>query len=162
VQDLNEFEWEQGETCFVEFFPGLFSKVTYLSSDSPYLDSVLLRIHQDDPICLDLEWKPDLDQTNHEVSIFQFATSTETLVIKHPLGTPNRSLLHFLNTHKFIGKATVFDRQKLHDKFGETLHIDLEDIEQTRLRPRGLSLNFNIMVDQFAGTPTIPFKDKHQ
>lgn len=160
VGDLSGFTWEQEQSMYVEFFTDQFYKVTYISSSSPNLNKALSLLDNSGPVCLDLEWKPDIDQIFHEVSIIQLSTGFETLVIKNILGTASEEILNFLNTHKLVGKGTSIDRIKLESKFGSKLSIDLEDVELTRLKPRGLSINFNEMVLQWAGVPKVPFKDK--
>ena len=160
VTDLMGLEWAPQTTKFVEFFPFYFSKVTFVQSDSPDLLKFLYQIDDGYPVFFDLEWKPDRDGSHNDISVMQFATSKGVVILQLVPGVNNPNILAFINHHKFIGKGTHFDRYKLFRKYGQSLHLELEDVEVTRLKPRGLSLNFDEMVLQHAGNPTIPFKDK--
>lgn len=160
VTDLECVPWPPGTTRFVEFFPFYLSKVTLLRSDCPDLMDRLHQIEDGYPVFFDLEWRPDHNSFRNQISVMQFATSKGVIVLQIIPGADTRDLKVYISTHKLIGKGTHNDHQKLNLMFGNSLHIELEDIEVTRLKPRGLSLNFEEMVLSHVGKPSISFKDK--
>lgn len=153
LQSYEERNWLINETRIVEFFPNSYYEVTLISViDQAMLEECLSKSDTKSPISIDLEWKDEL-------SLFQFCFDKIVIIIRHPEGEANQTLLDFLRNHQFIGKGTRNDLIKLNEKFHHDFSSNIEDIAKTRLEPYGHSINFVQMTLQFAGKPTAEFKD---
>ncbi|OHT00016.1 hypothetical protein TRFO_33396 [Tritrichomonas foetus] len=159
----NKF-WNINTCLNVEFFAGEMTNVRLINYNDPNLVELLNSYVNDNPIALDLEWRYDQCGTNNPIALFQFCSSKGALLIRMPEYLPKaediQNLKFFLEANKFIMKGTYCDRIKLLTMFGEDLKIDYEDVEITRLRAHGHSPSFNSMIEDFAGTPVVEFKDK--
>lgn len=160
-RNLGYVPWEINEKWNVEFFPGIIVSVQLVSIDNHNLEEILKSYVDDNPIAMDLEWKPDLNDTsNNPIALFQFCTTRGAIIVK---GSRNNDkvIYRFLKSHKFFMKGAIFDILKLRDCFGRNFTFDFEDIQDTRLLPYGFSTNFSKMIMNFAGTPTVEFKDRY-
>ncbi|OHT15996.1 hypothetical protein TRFO_42131 [Tritrichomonas foetus] len=153
--------WDVGHKVLVEFFEGEQVPLKIVSIDDPKLGSILNNIDDGSKIALDLEWCPDHYRNQNPIGLYQFCTSKGVLIVK---GSDDHfmplDMKEFFLSHHFYGKGTGNDRIKLE----YALHLpfsNLEDIENSLLRPRGLSCNFQQMVENVLGqTPIYEPKDK--
>lgn len=135
--------------------------VHFVSSQDPSLQTILDNMADGNPMALDLEWfcwaKPQV------INCYQICSTRGVLVIHDINPTPNQIIREFLSAdsgNKFVAKGCSCDYRMLHDRFGPTFRICMEDVEITRLKPNNLSLNFIQMVETFAGPSTASFKNK--
>jgi hypothetical protein len=151
--DLGRGLWFEGETRLVEFFPGRSAIVHLLTTADPELPDVLAAMTS--PIVADFEW-----HGMRPISLYQFCSSERVAVIRDVLRKPSVHIRTFLESQKFTGKGSGQDRNQLRLRYGPSFHIDIDDIEYTRLKPHGLSCGFMDMVTSFVGPPKASFKSK--
>ena len=155
-------KWPLGANYLVEFFTSEFIPVELISINDATLENKLASLVDGNPICLDLEWKPDYSKSsNNPISVYQFCSSKGSLLVHAESGchtTP--ALEQFLTSNKFFGKGIVVDKKKLKTTLSnKNAKIDIEDIHQM-LEEYSLPLNFVKLVEAVLGSPTASFKNK--
>ena len=153
--------WKIGEEKFIEYFSNEFYKVKFFHSDDKNLIKFLELFKINNyKIAIDFEWEPDRHKnTSNPISLIQIGTNEGAAVIKLK-DKSNEEFLNFLKNTLFIGKGISCDKKKIKETFGENFIIEIEDIENTELKKRNLSLNYNNMVETFYKKPILDFKDK--
>lgn len=158
LRKLGEVFWEPGQTKMVEFWPDMLVPVTVLYSDSPTLGESLQALRDGKPISIDLEWTNKSAASGRFVEIFQLASSRGVSVIANVDNKGLDELKAFLTSTPLIGKGNHEDRKRLLHCL--SVSIQIEDIEVTRLKPNGLSINFERMVTDHLGDGCAKFKDR--
>lgn len=157
-----------GQIYTISYFAKKNAVLKFLSTNSPDLEQSLIELCDGSPISADFEWQPEIDGSFHPISIFQFASSKGVLVIENDdifitekedsINPPSLEILrNFLINNKFFGKGTTTDKLKLHQMFHQD--IDIEDVEETYLKPNNLPLGFLTLVSKLIGRPAARFKD---
>ena len=140
----------------IEYFPGRKYELWYILSDSRYLNQALEEVDDKKPLALDFEWLCTKRADESPIDLIQIASSKFCLCIQVHEDTYPEALARFFKTHKFYGKGVNNDKIRFFNVFG--FHLEEEDIEWTRLRPHGLSVNFYKMVEELVGSPVMEFK----
>jgi hypothetical protein len=155
---LADVPWPAGQSSTVEFYVGIPVPVTVVDSTDPALPAYLSAFADDRPMGVDLEWKPDHGNAFNPIAVFQFCSTKGVLVVLNDLpgGTP--ALKAFLTAHHFFGKGMSYDHFKLRTMFECVFQI--EDIQESRIIPHDLPVNFVDLVAQVIGLPVAQFKDK--
>lgn len=154
--------WNVGATAEIEFFPGTFSKV-YLLDAVNDIEKFIPQISKDGVIFIDFEYVPLSRSNAAPVCLFQFCSSEGAFLFRQTERKTNEAMKKFLskeNGLRFVAKGISGDMARLHAFFGSNFEMNIEDVEQTRLKPYKESLNFEKMVESFAGKPSAQFKDK--
>ncbi|KAK8843704.1 hypothetical protein M9Y10_024768 [Tritrichomonas musculus] len=158
LHSYKKYYWQPGETRIVEFYPGKNTQVTLLYSSDPSLFEKLTTLIDGNPISIDLEWAPPNCHSPHPVELFQFSSSKGTIIVASQDNKGYDQIARFLHSSTFFGKGMSCDKKKLHECTNETFD-EIEDIEQTRLSPNKLPLNFESLTKMFLGEGTAKFKD---
>lgn len=101
---------------------------------------------------------PTVTPPPHPVELFQFSSSKGTIIVASQDNKGYDQIARFLHSSTFFGKGMSCDKKKLHECTNETFD-EIEDIEQTRLSPNKLPLNFESLTKMFLGEGTAKFKD---
>lgn len=155
-------KWQHGTQKTVKFLTNHPSvEVRLVSSQDPSLETILAEMVDGNPMVLDLEWfcwvKPQV------INCYQICSTRGVVVIHDINPDPNEIICNFLSAesgNKFIAKGCGCDYKMLHERFGPTFRIYMEDVHVTRLAPNNLSVNFENMIEMFAGPSTATFKNK--
>lgn len=143
---------DSGTTKTVHFLKDLPPyEVTFIDvSDAP---SSLDQLVSPDghPIALDLEWKAF--GSGSCIDVYQMCQGQRVLVIHDTKHTCPPCLHDFLGSHKSFAKGCGCDIQRLYSSYGYEMGFDIEDVEETRLKPRCESCSFEAMVLKFACEP---------
>jgi hypothetical protein len=150
--------WPAGETKVVEFYSDTPVSVTVVDSQDPDLPARFDTFFDDTPMSIDLEWKPDHGNSFNPISVFQFASSHGVLIVLNSEPDGTAPLKAFLNAHRFFGKGMSYDHFKLRTMFDQVFII--EDIQESRIIPNDLPVNFVDLVNNLIGPPAAQFKDK--
>ena len=158
----SKHKWQHGTKKTVRFLtnhPQV--EVHFVSSQDPSLQTILTDMVDGNPMALDLEWfcwvKPQV------INCYQICSTRGVVVIHDIHPEPNKIIRDFLSAesgNKFVAKGCSCDYRMLLDRFGPTFRIYMEDVHVTRLAPNKLPVNFEKMVEMFAGPSTAPFKNK--
>jgi hypothetical protein len=159
-EEEDEDNWEIGETRTVEFFQGINTKVTLLSTDAEHEIALKARLDALDgktPLIMDLEWYA-WGRGPKVISLYQFCASANEVLLVRDLGSEKSGLLtSFLERNAFVGKGCANDKINLRSRYGFVPKLD--DLEDW-LRCHQLPLNFEKMYLRFAGHPMGEFKDR--
>jgi hypothetical protein len=150
--------WPAGESKIVEFYDGTAVMVSVVNADDPGICDRLAEFADTTPMSVDFEWKPDRKYARNPISVFQFASTRGVYIVLNQEPNGTEDLRQFLNDHHFFGKGMSCDRSKLQLMFSTTFNI--EDIQETRVLPNRLPVNFTELVDELIGPPVVSFKDK--
>lgn len=151
--------WIEREERIVEFYPGEQVNVNVISINCSKITSKLNSLKDGNPICLDLEWKPEFNENEHHpIELFQFCSSKGILVILNKENSKKvKKLDTFLSSNEFFGKGLSVDRKKLNSQFGHDFM--LEELED-RLEKNNLPLHFSSAVAKLIGKLSYELKDK--
>ncbi|KAK8891696.1 hypothetical protein M9Y10_028916 [Tritrichomonas musculus] len=161
LSSFKKKNWLINQTAEIEFFPDTFTPV-YLLNANTDLKKYIPIISKDPVIFIDFEYVPFKQQAS-PICLFQFCCSSGAFLFRQLKWTKNKTMRDFLskeNGLKFVGKGISGDLNRLRILFGKDFDMNIEDVEQTRLYPYEESVNFDQMVEKFAGEPTAQFKDK--
>jgi hypothetical protein len=162
LNDMQSLKWNDQETRIVEFFPNRETFVTLIEIDDENLQQILNSLTNDSPLVIDFEWRAF--RRDSHICLYQICSEYGVYVIRdREAERPSWLMQRFLSSlsgRSFVGKGIANDLKKLRARYGTTFNINLEDVEQTRLRPYGLSCNFDQMTLRFAGRPKAQFKNK--
>ena len=158
LHSYKKFKWNPGETRIIEFYPNINTTVTLLYSSDPSLFEKLSTLIDGHPISIDLEWAQPWNHSPHPIELFQFSSSKGTIIVATDQNKGYDQISKFLHSSPFFGKGMSSDKKKLRECCGENFDY-IEDIEQTRLLPNNLSINFEAVTLMFLGPGTAKFKD---
>lgn len=161
VSPLDEYRdtfWEPGTSKLVEFYENEPVLVHLYDIDDPDLLPRLEEFADETPMSIDMEWKPDRKDKYNPIGLFQFGSTNGVFLVTNAADRAAPSLSAFLQRHKFFGKGMTYDYLKLKTMFGET--FDMEDIQESRIIPNELPVNFVELVNVLLGDPMAKFKDK--
>lgn len=158
LRSYKKYKWLPGETRIIEFYSNENVPVTLLYSSDPSLYDKLSTLIDGYPISIDLEWAQPWNHSPHPIELFQFSSSKGTIVVASDQNKGYDQIAHFLHSTKFFGKGMSNDKVKLQKCCNENFD-DIEDIEQTRLLPNNLTINFESLTMMFLGPGMAKFKD---
>ena len=158
LDEYGDTFWEAGMEKLVEFFKDEPVLVRLRDIEDPDLLTKLEEFADDAPMSIDLEWKPDTKDCYNPIGLFQFGSSKGVFLVTNGSDKAEEQMKAFLSRHRFIGKGMTYDYLKLKTMFGET--FEMEDMQQSRLVPNDLPINFVELVNELLGEPTAQFKDK--
>ena len=159
LDDYENIPWKEGDSKLVNFFEDKQVLVKLVSIENSNLDENLNFLIDGSGIAVDCEWKPDDSKSNNPIALFQFCSSKGVLLVHNTKPSKNEVMLNFLNNNSFFAKGMSCDRKKLKSMFDTPFEI--EDIQETWLKPYKVSINFEQMVETLVGAPAAQFKDKH-
>lgn len=140
-----------------EFFPKEFTNVKIIPATHPNLSNCLTDLQQNTPyLFIELEWYCWVQE--HRIDVMQVGKQGEIILITDLYHHYSKIPSQFLQSNLFIGKGMLSDLQNIKACFNTPFKFI--DIEKSFLKRNNLSLNFNVMVEQFACNPTYPFKNK--